>query len=200
MKNIIIVLTLFHSLVCTGIGNPLITRESDEAVVKFLAQDSRMLVDEHGDLLLNFLLYRPAASITQDADPGSTMRPVIKKDDYPVVTVLIKGRERTLNLIENTLFFDIQVHPQDLEIISYILFRLLGKQGALEFAEKKVRLGDQSKIVAQNWSAMIEYLRNPENSTGRFFTQKFDTAAEASEYSKSYLTYKEKRRGARDEN
>lgn len=198
MKNIIIVLALFHSLVCPSIGNPLVSRESDEAVVRFLAQDSRMLVDEHGELLLNFLLYRPAALITQDADPGRPVLPAIKKDDYPVVTVLLNGRERTLNIINNTSFFDINVHPQDLEIISYILVKLIRKQGALEFAEKKVRLAGESKIVKQNWSAIIAYLQNPENSTGRFFTQKFDTEEEADKYSKSYIDYKKLRRGVLD--
>lgn len=196
MKKISIIITSLCALICTGFSNPLVDRESDDAIMDFLAKDPGMLVSEHGELLLGFLQYRPMASMEKYEDPTRKGMPVINKSDYPAVEVFIKGGAVTLTLLENTSFFDIEVHPMDLETLSYIIFKVAGKERALEFAERKARLDGQAEISALNWNRVLVYLRHPENPTGRFFTRNLGTEEEKSAYSKSYSDYVKLRRAA----
>lgn len=149
---------------------------SNAELSTLLDKGGKDLVNQHGEEMLEWMYWR---IITKEMDDPSEPRLLRnKKNDLPVYRALKSGGDATIALLNRSNFFKYPRHFNELEVIAFLLFELVGHNESISIAEKKLLVAKNYEKA--NWVEIKSLLALPDLSSGFFYYEtKKDIAPES---------------------
>lgn len=139
----------------------------ENKVHEMIANGGESLIVDHGEELLGLLYFRPKPT-DEELLEASGNPPLLKprKKDLPVYRAFKSQEEATMDLLKKTSRFKLPEHRSNLEVVSYLIYDVLGEKKAKMFVSEM--LAGATAFEKENWETILGMLDDPALKTGHF--------------------------------